>query len=304
MNGPPPVFDRDLLNLRRLRALKTMPSADFLLTHVADELSSRLTLIRRAFSVALDLAGHTGFVASRLAQHPGIDWIIRAENLFPLVKDYPGTKLVCDPEALPFGDGTLDLVASALSLHLVNDLPGSLVQIMRALRPDGLFLGAVLGGETLSELREVLLLAETEMEGGSSLHVAPFVDVRDMGLLLQRVDFRLPVSDSEVVSVTYDDMFALIKDLRAMGMTNMLHARRRRPLRRSTFFRAAELYASRFPTGTGRIRASFEFVYALGWKAHSSQQEALRPGSARVSLVDVLGDKGRAGGEGPAGAVS
>lgn len=266
-----------------------MPLADFLLVRAADELSARLELIKRSFPIAVDLAGHTGLLAQRLAARHNIGMIVRTESVSELLHSWTGNKLVCDPELLPFGKDCLDLVSCALSLHLVNDLPGSLAQIAYALKPDGLFLGVLLGTDSLTELRQVLLLAETEMTGGASPRVAPFVDVRDMGALLQRAGFALPVSDSEKLTVTYPDMFTLIGDLRAMGMTNMLHARSRKSLRRVTLLRAAELYKSRFANENGRIRATFEMVHMSGWKPHESQQKALRPGSARTRLADALG---------------
>ncbi len=183
---------------------------------------------------------------------------------------------------------SFDLIVSALSLHLVNDLPGALIQLRRALKPDGLFLGAVLGGSSLQELREALAIAETEIAGGVSPRVAPFADIRDMGALLQRAGFALPVTDSEVLTVRYDNLFALMKDLRAMGAANTLFERARKPTSRRLFLRAAEIYAERFADADGRIRATFEIIFLSGWAPHESQQKPLRPGSAQVRLADVL----------------
>jgi hypothetical protein len=174
---------------------------------------------------------------------------------------------------------------------MVNDLPGALVQIRRCLRPDGLFIGALIGGGSLVELREVLGEAETEVTGGTSPHVAPFADVRDMGGLLQRARFGLPVADSEPLTVRYADLFALMADLRAMGATNTLAERIRRPTRRKIFLRAAELYAERYSDPDGRIRATFEMIFLSGWAPHGSQQKPLRPGSARMRLADALHTK-------------
>jgi SAM-dependent methyltransferase len=194
-----------------------------------------------------------------------------------------------DEEALPFRHGSLDLVVSALALQCVNDLPGVLVQVRRALKPDGLFLASLLGGSTLEELRTALFLAEEEIEGGASPRIAPFADVRDLGALLQRAEFALPVADAHIVTVTYPDVLALMRELRAMGVANALRARRRTPLRRTTLLRAAEHYADRYGLPDGRIPATFEIVTLTGWAPHESQQQPLRPGSAKMRLADALG---------------
>jgi SAM-dependent methyltransferase len=199
--------------------------------------------------------------------------------------------VAADEEMLPFRHGSLDLVVSALALQFVNDLPGVLVQIRRALKPDGLFLAALAGGDTLSELRQSFAAAESELEGGVSPRVAPFADLRDLGALLQRAGFALPVTDTDRLTVRYDSVFALMRDLRAMGATNTLIDRRRAPLRRATLMRMAEIYAERFADGDGRVRATFEIVWVSGWAPHPDQQQALRPGSARARLADALGTR-------------
>src|SRR5947209_16243296 len=196
--------------------------------------------------------------------------------------------IVADEEALPFGSESFDLIVSGLSLQWANDLPGALVQIRRALAPDGLFLAALVGGQSLTELRTALTAAEAELTGGASPRVAPFADVRDLGALLQRVGFALPVTDVEPTIVRYASMFALMGDLRAMGATNALCERSRVPLRRAILLRAAETYADRFADADGRIRATFEIVWLSGWAPHESQQKPLAPGSARVRLADAL----------------
>ena len=201
----------------------------------------------------------------------------------------PPPKVQADEELLPFRDGAFDLIVSALSLQFVNDLPGALVQIRRALRPDGLFLGAVLGGLTLSELREAFMQAELELDGGASPRIAPMADIRDFGGLLQRAGFALPVADADSVTVTYDSPLALMLDLRAMGAGNVLTERRKRPLRRATLYRAVEIYADRFSAGGGRVKASFEIIHLAGWSPHESQQKPLKPGSAAARLADALG---------------
>ena len=209
--------------------------------------------------------------------------------------------VVADEEALPFRDASLDLVVSALALHFVNDLPGALIQIRRALKPDGLFLAAMLGGDTLTELRQSFAEAEAEIEGGISPRVAPFADVREMGALLQRAGFALPVTDVERITVRYSSPFILMSELRRMGASNALAERRRTPLRRATLDRMAEIYAQRFSDRDGKIRATFEVIWLSGWAPHESQQKPLRPGSARTRLADALGVREHSTGEKPGG---
>ena len=208
---------------------------------------------------------------------------------------------MADEEALPFRDGSLDLVVSALALQFVNDLPGALIQIRRALKPDGLFLAAMLGGDTLTELRQAFAAAEAEIEGGVSPRVAPFADVREMGALLQRAGFALPVTDVERLTVRYSSPFILMGELRRMGATNVLTERRRTPLRRATLKRMAEIYAQRFADPDGKVRATFEIIWLSGWAPHESQQKPLRPGSAQTRLADALGTREIGTGEKPKG---
>ena len=171
----------------------------------------------------------------------------------------------------------------------MNDLPGALVQIRRTLKPDGLFVGCLLGGATLTELRQAFTQAEAEIEGGASPRVAPFADLRDLGSLMQRAGFALPVTDVETMTVRYADPFGLMRDLRGMGLSNSLTDRRRTPLKRATLLRAAQIYAERFADPDGRVRATFETVWLSGWAPHESQQKPLRPGSAKTRLADALG---------------
>ena len=199
-----------------------------------------------------------------------------------------GASVVVDEEALPFAPAGFDLIVSGLSLQWVNDLPGALVQIRRALAPDGLFLAAVIGGQSLTELRTALTAAEAELTGGASPRVAPFADIRDLGQLLQRAGFALPVTDVEPIVVRYASMLALMQDLRAMGATNALSERSRVPLRRAVLMRAAEIYDDRFSDADGRVRATFDIVWLSGWAPHESQQKPLAPGSARMRLADAL----------------
>ncbi|WP_294640385.1 methyltransferase domain-containing protein [uncultured Aureimonas sp.] len=284
-------FDRALIDRRRVRAAaRAAPGASFLLDAVADELAERLSLVQRQFAVGVELAGHTGALAARLGQGGQVERLLRLERDKRFLG--PGEGVVADEEALPLRDESVDLVLSPLSLHLTNDTPGVLVQIRRALRPDGLFLAALLGGETLNELRASLLAAEAEISGGASPRVAPFADLREAGGLLQRAGFALPVIDQDRLTVRYASMFELMRDLRDMGMSNMLHARARRPVGRQLFFRAAEIYAERFADADGRLRATFDVVYLSGWKPHESQQKPLKPGSATHSLAEALRPKG------------
>jgi SAM-dependent methyltransferase len=203
--------------------------------------------------------------------------------------DRSGATVIGDEEALPFGPDSFDLIVSLLALHAVNDLPGAIVQIRRTLRPDGLFLGCLLGGNTLSELRTSFAEAESELEGGASPRVSPFADLRDLGGLLQRAGLALPVADIDTAIVRYATPFRLLQDLRAMGLTNTLRLRRRTPLRRGTLARMAEIYADRFADPDGRVRATFDLVWLSGWAPHASQQTPLRPGSAKARLADALG---------------
>jgi SAM-dependent methyltransferase len=205
--------------------------------------------------------------------------------------------VVAREDALPLAEGRLDLALSLLALQFVDDLPGTLLQVRRALRPDGLFLAALIGGGSLSELRQAFSAAEIELEGGVSPRVSPFVDLRDLGGLLQRAGFALPVTDSEMVTVRYDDVFGLMRDLRAMGATNVLLERRRTPTRRSTLLRMAEIYRDRFADADGRVRATFEIVWASGWAPDASQPKPLRPGSARARLADALGVREESAGD-------
>ena len=280
------VFDRAMARRRLGRALASGP-ATFLLDRVAAEFPDRLSTVLRPFPRILDL-GTPGPALVRELAARGPELLVRAAPLAQALEDGLGLGVVADEEALPFAEASFDLVVSALSLHGVNDLPGALVQIRRILRPDGLFLACLAGGQTLQELRLALAAAEEETTGGVSPRVAPFADLRDMGGLLQRAGFALPVTDVDVLTVRYANVFTLMADLRAMGATNVLVARDRRPLRRGVLLRAAEIYAERFADPDGRLRATFELVWLSGWAPHESQQKPLRPGSAQARLADAL----------------
>jgi SAM-dependent methyltransferase len=278
----PLVFDRALMRRRFERALRA-GYADFLVARAAEDLEERLGVVLRDFPLALDIATPTPAAAAMLRRQPRIGEVVRLAHV-----PEPGA-IMGDEERLPFGGERFDLAVSLLSLQAVNDLPGALIQIRRILKPDGLFMGCLLGGSTLAELREAFTIAEAEMEGGASPRVAPFADVRDMGGLLQRAGFALPVADSDIVRVRYGDPFGLMRDLRAMGLANSLVDRRKTPLRRATLLRAAAIYAERYADPDGRLPATFELVWLSGWAPHESQQKPLRPGSAKMRLADALG---------------
>jgi len=280
------IFDRALLLRRRRRAAALGP-ATFLLDRVADDLGERLTSVLRRFALAVDLGTPGEAVRNALMRLESVGTIVAADVMPDAARGE--IFVAADEEAQPFGDATLDLVVSALALQFVNDLPGVLVQIRRALKPDGLFFAALLGGETLTELRQSFAEAESDIEGGVSPRVAPFADLRDLGALLQRAGFALPVTDVDRVTVRYASVFGLMHDLRRMGATNALIARRRTPLRRATLQRMAEIYAQRFADDDGKVRATFEIVWLSGWAPHPDQQQPLRPGSAKARLADALG---------------
>jgi SAM-dependent methyltransferase len=291
----PVIFDRPLLRIRQARAAALGP-ATFLLERAADDLVSRLSAVRRSFELAVDLGTPGDVLRRALADRvPAIvvakwDAIAVAGQLLAVV---------ADEEALPFQDGSLDLVASALALQFVNDLPGTLIQIRRALKPDGLLLAAMVGGESLHELRVAFAEAEAEVEGGASPRIAPFADLRDLGVLLQRAGFALPVTDVDRITVRYSSPLGLLQDLRRMGATNVLVERRRVPLRRATFRRMIEVYADRFSDPDGRVRATFDIVWLSGWAPHQSQQQPLAPGSAKKRLADALRTQEFSAGEKP-----
>jgi SAM-dependent methyltransferase len=292
----PLVFDRFLIRRRLARAVAG-GYADFLLRRAIEDLDERLATVLRNFPWALDVNTPTAALAEALTASARVDTVVR---LASIPGDTRGAaSIIGDAEALPFAPERFDLAVSLLALQSVNDLPGALIQIRRALKPDGLFLGALLGGATLYELRQSFTQAEAELEGGASPRVDPFADVSELGGLLQRAGFALPVTDIEPVIVRYADPFGLFRDLRAMGLTNALVDRRRTPLRRATLLRAIEIYSERFADADGRVRATFEIVWLSGWAPHESQQKPLRPGSAQVRLADALGVTERRAGKAP-----
>ena len=286
------VFDRAAVRRHRDRAAAGFAGYDFLVREAAERLADRLEDVTRSFPVALDLGCHDGLLGRLLAGRGGIEVLVQGD-LSPSMAAAAAAEerpaLAADEEALPFAPASFDLIVSVLSLHWVNDLPGALLQIRQALKPDGLFLGALLGGETLHELRRALLRAESEIEGGASPRCSPVVDLRDAGALLQRAGFALPVADLDRITVTYDEPLKLMRDLRGMGEANATRDRRRGFTRRETLLRAAANYQEDCGRVDGRLPASFEVITLTGWAPHASQQQPLRPGSASQRLAEALG---------------
>lgn len=252
----------------------------------------RLEAIMRSFPIAVDLGARDGAFARALAASPAgerIGVLVETDLSRAMLAGRGGLRVQADEERLPFAPESLDLVVSTLALHWTNDLPGALIQIRQALKPDGLFIGAILGGSSLTELRQSLMQAEIELRGGAGPRVSPFADVIDAAGLLQRAGFALPVADIDRVQVGYRDPIRLLADLRAMGEGNVLVERDRRPLSRAVLARAAEVYAERFSRPDGKVTATFEIITMTGWAPHPDQQQPLRPGSAKVRLADALG---------------
>ncbi len=283
----PTIFDRALVR-RRLARAAASGAEDFLAARAAQDLVERLSVVKRDFRRVLDLGSPRPDAALALAAALPEAGIVRLAPVPGALGEGRFTPVVGDEERQPFGPASFDLVVSCLSLHAVNDLPGALVQARRSLKPDGLFLCCLLGGGTLNELRTALSVAESEVRGGASPRVAPFSDLRDLGGLLQRAGFALPVTDTEPLAVRYRDLGRLFTDLRAMGATNALALRHRGPLPRAVLARAAEVYAARFADPDGRLRATFDTVWLSGWAPHESQQKPLKPGSAKMSLEAAL----------------
>ena len=286
------MLDTSLWLAHKRRAL-TYPvaGADFLMQRTAEDLADRLGAVERKFGKAAALFCQTQAATDMITESGKAGHVTRVESDAVFLGDATGQ--VALPETVPFEPESLDLAVSLLSLQAMNDIPGMLIQIRRALKPDGLFLGAFAGAGTLSEMRESLLAAETEIYGGASPRVLPFTDVRDAGALLQRAGFALPVADVETVTVRYATLFDLMADLRAMGETTALLDRSKRPGTRRLFSRAAEIYAERFSDADGRIRASFSIVWMSGWAPDASQQKPLKPGTAKMSLAKILEDPDR-----------
>ena len=297
MSEAPILFDRRLLRKRRARFAPEVEARSALLAHVATEIAERVEIMLRPFPRALDLGAYRGLLGLKVAALPSVGEMIYAESVAELAALCPRPALVCDEDLLPFRDGSLNLVVSGLALHRVNDLPGALIQVRRVLAPDGLFMAAVLGGRSLSELRQSLLEAEAETHGGASPRVAPFADVRDYGGLLQRAGFALPVADADTLTLTYPSPRDLMREIRALGGGNVLMARSKAPLGRGTLSRAEDIYRARYGAPGGGVRATFEIVYLSGWAPHPSQPQPLKPGSAAKRLADALGTAEQSAGD-------
>lgn len=265
------LFDRRARRRHRDRAAGR-GCVDFLHRELADRLIERLDDVKREFRLALDLGAHHGALSRALGCRPGIEWVVAADPSFGFLAQLSGMRVAADSDLVPFRDGSFDLVVSMLELHWAGDLPGALVQIRRILKPGGLFLAAMLGGSTLVELRTVLIEAELIEEGGASPRVSPVAELGDVAGLLLRTGFAMPVADAEKITVTYPDALALMRDLRGMGETNALTARRRTSLRRATLARAALLYSERFGQPDGRVPATFEILFLTGWAPGASMR--------------------------------
>lgn len=284
------VFDRNQVRRNRDRAAATFAKHDFLKREFTDRVADRMADIQRSFPRLLDLGSHDGILRDYLDPKLGVEWIVSLDpsERFAHAAAARGPAVAAEEEMLPFAPGSFDAVVSTLSLHWVNDLPGALVQARMALKPDGLFLGAMLGGETLHELRAALTAAEIDVLGGAGPRVSPFAELQDAAGLMQRAGFALPVVDSDIITVTYENALLLMRELRGMGEGNAIADRRKTATPKAVFLRAAEIYAERHAGPDGRIPASFQILYLTGWAPHSSQQKPLRPGSAQHRLADAL----------------
>ena len=285
------IFDRSAMRRNKERANKYLQQHDFLIDWAGQQTLDRLRDITRTFPTTLQIGLRTRpEFSEELKKITQAEFIIHMDGAHVSCQNHPNA-LIADEDFFPFAPDSLDLVVGLFNFHAVNDLPGALVQIRKSLKPDGLFIAAMPGGETLHELRHVLNQTELELRGGVSPRVHPFADKQDMGALLQRAGFALPVIDSEHVTVTYDNMFKLMHDLRGMGDGLALTSRNAAPVGKRFFFDAAQRYARDFPEENNRIRATFEIIFLIGWAPHASQQQPLKPGSASHRLADALGTK-------------
>lgn len=294
----PIVFDRAAVRLHRERAAAHFSDYDFLVREVAERLADRLDDVKRSFPLALDLGCHDGTLASLLAGRGGVETLVQSDLSFAMARGaaartdgQPAHRptLAADEEMQPFAEGCFDLVMSSMGLHWVNDLPGALLQANLALKPDGLFLGAVLGGETLHELRQSLLMAESELEGGAGPRVSPSAQIQDAASLLQRAGFALPVADVDTITVRYSNALKLMDDLRGMGQSNAVTGRRNSLSRRETLMHAAQIYEEEFGDDEGVVPATFQVIFLTGWRPAANQPQPLRPGAAQRRLADALG---------------
>lgn len=286
------VFDRKLVRAHRDRASRTWEDFDFLHKEVAERICDRLDDVVRDFPLALDVGCHGGDIADVIGQRGKVEHLIQCDLSEGMVKradEKKAISVVADEEFLPFGVEKFDLIVSNLSLHWVNDLPGALVQIYRALKPDGLFIGTMFGIETLRELRQCLSDAELAVDGGMSPRISPFADVRDAGMLLQRAGFNLPVVDADAIEVRYENPMKLMKDLKGMGENNKVLERRKNFTKRELIMHTLQRYMDEFSGEDGRVPATFQVLFMTAWKPDPSQQKPMKPGTADQKLADALG---------------
>jgi len=290
MTGPL-LLDKTLIARREARAAAApREGADYLLHRAVEELADRLAMVERRFPLALAAFGRGPALARALAASGKVEAVVALEQTLEAAARHSGPAFVADEERLPLAEERLGLFASVLSLQNANDLPGALIQARRALMPDGLFLAVFPGGDTLMELRHAFMQAESEVAGGVSPRVSPFADIRDVGALLQRAGFALPVVDRERLTVRYGDPLSLMADLKAMGASNALAERSRRPATRRLLLKVAEAYRDIYGDAEGKVPATFELFALSGWAPHESQQKPARRGSANVSLAKILGE--------------
>ncbi|WP_323761626.1 methyltransferase domain-containing protein [Maricaulis sp.] len=296
---PPALFDRALLRRRRDRVAGTLPEHNFLAQRAFDDMGDRIASIMRDFDHAAILGGGPDLATQSTTELLAgkVGWWCQSDLSPSVAGTLDRPALALDEEQLPFASESLDLVLAPWGLHWTNDLPGALVQINHALKPDGFFACALPGGSTLTELRQCLMAAESELTGGAAARVSPLAGTFDMAALLQRAGFAMPVADVDRITVRYDNIFALMAELRGMGETSSLTDRPRNPATRALFIRAGQIYAERFADPDGRIRATFEIVHAAGWAPHPDQPKPKRPGSATHRLADALGVQEKSLGE-------
>jgi len=285
---PPILFDRALLRKRRARVAATLTAHDFLLHEMADRLSDSIASMAYTFPTMVELGSHTGQLASLLAGRHGTTRYIQCDLSPEMLRQSHGLRVAADEEFLPFAEHSVDAVVSIGTLHWVNDLPGTLVQIHRLLKPDGLLMAILPGAGTLPELRNICAETDAALHGGIYPRVSPFIDLRDAGALLQRAGFALPVVDSETVQISYSDMAALMRDLRCNAQQNMLHGRAQHFTSRRWFQHAAKRYAAQCSDAENRILASVELITLTAWKPSPNQQQPARRGSGTVSFLEGL----------------
>ncbi len=293
MSEPMSIFNRQAVRQHRDRAAPGLDDFDFLFKEVSDRLADRIEDFTKIFPLALDLGCHTGQLGEAFKERGRVETLIQTDFSIAMAERAGDPVLVADEEALPFGENTFDAIFSCLTLHWVNDLPGALAQIRRALKPDGLFLAAMFGGETLRELRTALTNSELEQTGGVHPRISPFADIRDAGGLLQRAGFALPVTDLDDIRVSYAEPLKLMLDLRGMGETNSVLKRPLKFTQPATLLGATAHYKEIYAGGDGRVPATFQVIFLTGWAPHESQQKPLKPGQSKARLADALDTKER-----------